>query len=264
MKGAICYYSGSGNTALACRYLAARMEDIEFDLIDVTGDEAVDTDVYDVIGFAAFTDFFGPSQVFLDFVDRLPHQDGKLAFLLSTHGFISGKTLPAMESAVTARGFRIVAGHALHTPESYPPMIVRGRANEQAPNAREQSAFDTFISQVRRRLLDSQPGLSDAGRQVRISFLNRLMPSRPRTSARKDMGEKFVDEALCTECGICEKGCPYGAIRLDPRPMFDKNRCYGCWSCYNHCPEQAIYTKKLRGKGHYPRPIDVLVEKLRV
>ena len=264
VKGAICYYSGSGNTALACRYLAAKMELIEFDLVDITEAEAVDTGAYDVIGFAAFTDFFGPSQVFLDFVDRLPHQDGKLAFILSTHGFISGKTLRAMESAVTSRGFRVVAGHALHTPESYPPMIVRGRGNEQAPNPKEQSAFDAFISELRRRLLNSQPALSGAGTRVRIGFLNSLMPSRPRTSARKDMGGKFVDEELCTECGICEKGCPYGAIRLDPRPVFDMDKCYGCWSCYNHCPEKAIYTKKFRGVGHYPRPIDLLKEKLRV
>ncbi len=264
MKGAICYYSGSGNTALACRYLAAKMEGIEFDLIDVTEAEAVDTGAYDVIGFAAFTDFFGPSQVFLDFVDRLPHQDGTPAFVLSTHGFISGKTLRIMEASVAAKEFRVVAGHALHTPESYPPMIVRGRDNEQAPNAKELSAFDTFISELRRRLLDSQAGLGGASRPVRISFLNSLMPSRPRTSARKDMGEKYVDEALCTECGICEKGCPYSAIRLDPRPVFDMKKCYGCWSCYNHCPEKAIYTKKFRGVGHYPRPIDLLKEKLRV
>ncbi|MCK4410303.1 MAG: hypothetical protein KAW67_09465, partial [Candidatus Eisenbacteria sp.] len=81
MKGAICYYSASGNTALACRYVAAKVEGIEFDLIDITDAQAIDTDAYDVIGFAAFTDFFGPSQVFLDFVDRLPRQDGKLAFV---------------------------------------------------------------------------------------------------------------------------------------------------------------------------------------
>jgi len=264
VKGAICYYSGSGNTALACRYLAAKSEGIKFDLIDITEAEVIDTDAYDVIGFAAFTDFFGPSQVFLDFVDRLPHQDGKLAFVLSTHGFISGKTLRAMEIAVTAKGLRVVAGHALHTPESYPPMIMRGRANEQAPNPKEQSAFDVFISELRRRLLDSKSELSGGSRRVRISFLNSLMPSRPRTAARKDMGEKLVDEALCTECGICEEGCPYGAIHLDPKPVFSMSKCYGCWSCYNHCPEQAIYTKKFRGVGHYPRPIDALKDKLRV
>ena len=264
MKAAICYYSGSGNTALACRYLAAKAEGIEFELIDITATKVVDTRAYDVIGFAAFTDFFGPSQVFLDFVDRLPHQDGRLAFVLSTHGFISGKTLRAMESAVTSRGFRVVAGHALHTPESYPPMIMRGRANEQAPNSKEQSAFDTFISELSRSLRDAQVEAGAPSRRIRIGFLNSLMPSLRRTAARKDMGEKYVDEELCTECGVCERGCPYGAIHLDPKPVFDMSKCYGCWSCFNHCPERAIYTRKFRGVGHYPRPIDLLKEKLRV
>ena len=264
MKGIICYYSGSGNTALACRYLAAKVEDIEFDLIDITEAEAIDTDAYDVIGFAAFADFFGPSQVFLDFVDRLPQQDGKLAFVFNTYGGVSGRTLRTMERAVASMGFRVVAGHALHTPESYTPMIVKGRGAEQSPSTKEMAAFDTFISELRRRLLDSRAESSGAGRRVRIGFLSSLMPSRPRTTARKDMGDKFVDEALCTECGVCEKGCPYGAIRLDPKPVFDMNRCYGCWSCYNHCPEKAIYTKKYRGKGYYPRPSELLKEKLRV
>lgn len=150
MKGAICCYSGSGNTALACRYLAAEVKDIEFDLIDITDAKAIDADVYDVIGFAAFADFFGPSQVFLDFVDGLPHQDGKLAFVFNTYGFISGKTLRAMERAVTSKGFRVFAGHTLHTPESYPPMIVRGMGNEQAPSAKEKAAFDSFVSGLSR------------------------------------------------------------------------------------------------------------------
>lgn len=44
----------------------------------------------------------------------------------------------------------------------------------------------------------------------------------------------------------------------------DHRACHGCWICYNDCPEKAIYTKKLRGVGHYPGPIDTLREKLRI
>jgi NAD-dependent dihydropyrimidine dehydrogenase PreA subunit len=49
---------------------------------------------------------------------------------------------------------------------------------------------------------------------------------------------------------------------LDPKPVFDEPRCYGCWACYNRCPKRAIYTKKLRGRGHYPGPSDELRRKL--
>lgn len=36
MRGVICYYSGSGNTKLACRYIAKRLKQIQVDLFDIT------------------------------------------------------------------------------------------------------------------------------------------------------------------------------------------------------------------------------------
>jgi len=76
------------------------------------------------------------------------------------------------------------------------------------------------------------------------------------------MGEKYVDQALCTKCGQCAKGCPYGAIILSPFPSFDMAKCFGCWYCYNHCPKKAIYTKKIRNVGQYPKPNDKMEKKL--
>ena len=32
MKGVICYYSGSGNTKLVCKYIANKITNAEFDL----------------------------------------------------------------------------------------------------------------------------------------------------------------------------------------------------------------------------------------
>ena len=71
-------------------------------------------------------------------------------------------------------------------------------------------------------------------------------------------------EEFCIECGTCEKGCPYGAIKLDPKPKFDIEKCNGCWYCYNHCSNKAIYTKNFRGEGHYLKSIDQLKEKLKL
>ena len=52
-----------------------------------------------------------------------------------------------------------------------------------------------------------------------------------RDRSKKAQGPKFVDGSLCTRC---EKGCPY----------------------------KAIYTRKYRGKGHYPGPTEELRKKL--
>ncbi len=263
MKGVICYYSGSGNTKLACRYMTKNIRDVEFDLFDIVKGGTVDLTQYDIVGLAAFTDFFAPSQVFKTFVENLPRQNGKPAFVFNTYGFITGKTITVMENWANARGFRVVTGHSLHTPESHPPTIAQGRPYVDSPNEKEMARFDEFIAGLGQLCAAIEGGQPATGK-VRVSLLNRLMPTISRTQARKEMGEKYVDEALCTQCSACEKGCPYQAIKLSPFPVFDMDKCYGCWRCYNRCPQQAIYTDKFRGGPFYPKPVEQLKAKLQV
>ena len=52
MRGAICYYSASGNTKLACTYAGGRLG-AACDLIDVTNGAEVDLAAYDFVGLAA-------------------------------------------------------------------------------------------------------------------------------------------------------------------------------------------------------------------
>ena len=56
-----------------------------------------------------------------------------------------------------------------------------------------------------------------------------------------------VNEELCKLCGLCEKSCIYGAIKL-PRdasgakrpPLVDEEKCYGCGTCVSICPTRAL------------------------
>lgn len=262
MKGLMCYYSGSGNTKLACQYIAGNLTSVAFDLFNTMTEGDPLLNEYDFVGFATFTNFLSVPYLMEQFVRQLKGQS-KPAFVFNTYGFISGKTLKRLEKLVTAQGFRVIAGHSLHTPESYPPMIVKGRGAENAPEEEEMEKFNRFISALDQMFSDIQAGKEVKGQKIKLGFLNSLMPAFSRTKARKDMGEKFVDKSLCIECGTCRKSCPYGAIKLDPKPVFDMENCYGCWSCYNHCPRKAIYTKKYRGVGHYPKPNELLREKLK-
>lgn len=263
MKGIICYYSGSGNTELACQYIVKNTKNIEFDLFNIVKDGIPDLEQYNMVGFATFTNFLGPPYLVQTFIEKLPKQN-KLAFVFNTYGFISGKTLKVLAKWVTAKGFKVIIGHSLHTPESYPPMIVSGRGNERAPNEKEMNDFNNFISELNKLIYLLKEGKEIKRKKISIGLLNRLLPMFSRTKARRNMGKKYVDESLCTECGICEKLCPYKAIELNPKPIFNMNKCYGCWACYNHCPNKAIYTKKYRGIGHYPEPNNQLKKKLKV
>jgi MinD superfamily P-loop ATPase len=56
----------------------------------------------------------------------------------------------------------------------------------------------------------------------------------------------FIDEEKCTECGLCQELCRFGAIKdfeVDPLS------CEGCGFCYQVCPVDAI-TMKDSMSGH--------------
>jgi ferredoxin len=264
MKGIICFYSGSGNTKLACRYIAKKCDGIDFDLFNIARDGIPDLGKYQFAGFATFTDFLGVPFLMSEFIVSLPVQKDMPAFVLNTYGYINGKTVIDLKKSAEYRGFSVMAGHSLHTPESYPPMIVRGKGNEQAPDEKELRLFDNFVARIDAICKAIAEGSTVPKDRVSIGIMDRLLPSFGRDKARRDMGEKFVDESRCRECGTCRKNCPYGAIELSPKPVFDMEKCRGCWACYNHCTQKAIYTKKFRDAGHYPAPGAALRDKLKV
>jgi len=262
IRAAIFYYSATGNTRLACQYIARNLRSVDVDLVDITKDAAPDLHEYDLVGFATFTDFWGPPFLMQKFVEGLQQQD-KPAFLFATHGGNLSNLLKTFAKWVSARGFLVVGGYGLRVPESFPPSVARGMTSEDAPNEKEMAEFDEFIAGLNRMIDAHVNGGKEFPRgKVEVGLLASIAPAIGRTQAKKNMGEKFLDQALCNECGICEKACPYRAITLSPKPVFDESKCYGCWACFNRCPTKAIYTAKLRGKGHYTGPSDELRRKL--
>ena len=143
-------------------------------------------------------------------------------------------------------------------------MVAAGKGNTQAPNENELHAFNLFIGNLSTLAVDLLAGRRVKPKPLEAKFVDRLLRTLPRAVARRVMGDKYVDEQQCRACGACSRVCPYKAIEMCEKPVFDKARCYACWACYNHCPRHAIYTRKYRGIGHYPKPINELKAKLKI
>ncbi|MBI5232230.1 MAG: 4Fe-4S binding protein [Coriobacteriales bacterium] len=227
----------------------------------MTSSPAADVEGLDFVGLAASTDFFGVPRIFERFVESLPRQEGTPAFVFNTFGAISGATLLSLSDIAEARGFDVLDGHSLRMPESYPRMIARGLAAANAPSQRRMDAFDAFTARLTSLAEDVSEGRRVEKRKLPGALLGSVLRSRPRTTARDDMGEKVVDTSACTGCGTCARNCPYGAIVLDGYPAFDMSTCFGCWRCYNRCPSRAIHVENVPSTAFYTGPSKVLRSK---
>lgn len=261
MKSIVYYYSSTGNTKLAVKYIENHLSGVTFDLCDIANDEIIAPDAYDLVGFASFAEYLGPPTLMKRFIESLSMQNDKAAFVLNTYGGFTGQTQTEFAKQVQARGFKVFAGHSLVMPMNYPPMKKNGKHAENEPSPKAMVEFDKYID----RLQDSVSKI-EKGEELKSIIgaysIKKLLPSMPRNKVKKDFGIQVIDEDLCINCGKCARVCAYNAIEMQPNPVVDHDKCNGCWACYNGCPKKAIHTKSFTGEEQYKGPSKELIEKM--
>ena len=60
--------------------------------------------------------------------------------------------------------------------------------------------------------------------------------------ALKNKKTAFIPPAQCAACGVCEKACPKGAVRVlsGVFARADRGACVGCGLCAKACPASII------------------------
>jgi ferredoxin/flavodoxin len=250
VKAILFFHSNSGHTRRVCDYLCRLLPGAEWTLADMQQPVPSDLRGYAVAGFVTWTYYMGVPPLVLDYIQSLPEQDQTPAFVLTTYGMMAGQGLKRLEQAVKARGFLPVDGFSLHTPENYPPFVLKGQGWD-SPNAPEPALlqqFQQFIDRLQNQLLTHQP----VRKPIRIGFWNCLMRPSSLKKVQRDMGPLLLDRALCDGCGVCQSACAYGAVKMDNlAPVFNPSACKACWNCFNQCPKKAISTAKVSAAGQF-------------
>ena len=81
--------------------------------------------------------------------------------------------------------------------------------------------------------------------RARIRVLDRRMRSMEHGTLPYPLAP-VADPEKCVGCGLCERACPTGAIRVEETARVDVNRCLGCGICVDECPEAALTLYRLR------------------
>lgn len=262
MKALICYFSNTGNTKLVSSYLSVFLDNIQCSLWDMNQNKYPPLEKYDLVGFASPVEFFGLPKFIYDWFADLPLLlKPKPAFLLLTFGNIAGTSILQLRTLVGEKGFKIIAGHTLHMPDNFPVSRMKGFKATNSPNKQELMRFQLFASILKELIESMKEDHEILEASFKLSLMNYFFNIPDRYAAKRSMGFKFINEEICTQCSLCSKECPYNAIEMNKFPEFIEELCYGCWRCYNICPTNAIFTNKIKNKGYYSGPNQILLDK---
>ena len=140
-------------------------------------------------------------------------------------------TLVELQDILTQHNFNCVAGMAVVTEHSIMHKYAKGR-----PNQEDQKQIKNFahkiISKINKNVL--QEVLYVPGNHPYKEY--HTIPLHPKTNSK------------CTNCGMCAKLCPVGAISKDSSHKVDTNLCISCMRCVKICPRNAKSVNKLKVK----------------
>jgi len=239
MKGLIAYYSTTGNTKKICELIQRSIPELPFDLVAISQGTKIAVNDYDIFGFATFADEMRIPELMKDFINSNKTDVNKPAFVLNTHGSISGRTLTDLISFSHKSGFNVINAISVHTPENFPPMIRLGLSFGKQPSKGQIKKVKAFISSLKENI---QLILAlKSVREIKANVLSSHFPLPRRIIAGESLGDIRCDLDKCTACKLCERDCPSHAITYAKQFLVDETKCQKCWKCYNRCPTNAIY-----------------------
>lgn len=240
----IYYFSGTGNSEWVAKKLANLTDDMveSIPALMKDGPTAVVATAQSKIGLVFPIYAWGVPEMVERFAKGISIQGNVYAYAVCTCGDEAGNAVKKLHSV-----FPYTSAWSVVMPNNYIPMFDVDSdqlAQEKVKNAGEQ------LTQIADHIIKKQTIYDvNAGGAAWLksavacpAFNSFAMRTKP-----------FYSTDACNGCGLCEKNCPVGAIRIENgRPTWIKKNCTQCLSCINRCPQRAIeYGKGTRNKGRY-------------
>ena len=133
MKTLIIYTSvHHQNTGKVAKVMA---EELEADLVPIGDAQPASIAAYDLVGFGSGIYFGKHHKTLLQFVETLPSETGKRAFVFSTSGEGGKGRHAALKEKLMDKGFSIVDEFSCKGWDTWGPMKLIGGINKGRPNA---------------------------------------------------------------------------------------------------------------------------------
>ncbi len=248
MENIIYYFSGTGNSLMTAKVLAKKLKG-ETEIRALTNyldREEIVADATETVGFV-FPIYGGDAPWPVKMAaEKMRFPKGVYLYGIGTCNERGGHCMDIFNGLLIRRGYALAYAKTLDMP-----------GNCMESNERE--------NKERLRLMDSRIALyaENINNRFHGTVANYDSPENTASQTKERYQGRFAgwlgDLDRCVSCGICEKLCPMGNIRMENGlPVFGDN-CAFCFGCFHFCPQGAVYKESpgfglenRRSQYHHP------------
>lgn len=248
----IYFFTGTGNSYQAAKYIYQRSEDSNFDSRIYDTDDLSNRGLWarkhdGIVCFAYPTHGFSLPWHMLKFIVRFPRGKGKLVLINNRAGMKMGKLftpgisgiamlLPAL--IMLLKGYRIKGFVPLDTPSNWISVH---------PGIRLKIVESIFEKRTA-ELNKMWQRLISGNKYFPVKFFVQLpldiflipISLAYMFFGRFMLGRTYLADNRCDGCGICAARCPAAAIKMVNNRPWWTYKCESCMRCANVCPHKAV------------------------
>jgi NAD-dependent dihydropyrimidine dehydrogenase PreA subunit len=172
------------------------------------------------------------------FIEKIPKNTfvNKPSFIISTVGVINAFGPFIIRKRLNTLGIKLKWHYVYYTINN----TKNKKATKEMLDLKHTNKNNSFLKFIN-NIIKNEPYIKGVGPWLIGGYLVRLILKKPIEYHYKTFR---VDTSICSNCLLCVRKCPMGAITYDENKYCFSNKCTTCFRCVNRCPKNAIYEIK--------------------
>jgi ferredoxin len=238
MSVKIYYFSGTGNSLLLGRRIAAQIKEAELlPAVSLYGGISKKIEA-DAVGFIFpvycldMPDFIG------EIINNNDFSCVRYFFAAVTCGGTPGNALSSLDGTLRAIGKKLNCGFEVKMGDNSIVYVTSQEKLKQRLESLEYISFKIAAMVNKRETM----GLGYEFKADSVSMKNRM---REALTIDLKINEKSTLKERCSLCGLCTQVCPVKNVKIANGNVEWDDNCIQCFACLNWCPQSAIRFGKI-------------------